>query len=69
MYDTKRIANRIKSLRADKGWSQRDLSDAAGISLNTLARIEVGSSGMAFDTALSLSTALGCTLETLACRE
>lgn len=68
-YDRKRVAMRIKSLRMDKGWDQSDLSRESGVSVATIANIETARSGMAFDTALKMADALGCTMEKLACRD
>lgn len=40
--ENKELANRIKALRNRKGFSQRELSEKAGLSLRTIQRIENG---------------------------
>lgn len=68
-YDKGRVARRLKSLRMDKGWEQADLARESGVSLAAIASCESCRTGMQLDTALKLADALGCTLETLACRD
>jgi transcriptional regulator with XRE-family HTH domain len=68
-YDRERIARRLKSLRADKGWSQEDLANASGVPLNTIRSAETTRTGMNLDTAYKLTEALGCTLDVLVCRD
>ncbi len=36
----KRMAKRLKQLRADRGWSQEELSRRSGVSRTHIARIE-----------------------------
>ena len=66
--DLDRMARRVKSLRADKGWRQSDLAREAGVSESVVARIEQGRGCPGLDTASDLADALGCTLDVLACR-
>ena len=57
-------ARAIKAGRLAQGLTQQALADRVGIARQSLARIEKGSGGAAFDTYLSLFEALGITLET-----
>lgn len=56
-------ARAIRAVRLARGLTQRDLAEAVGIARQSLARIERGSGGAAFDTYLSLFEALGIGLE------
>ena len=67
-FNKEKIARRLKSLRADKGWDQSDLADAANVSRDSIARYETAEVGMGLDTAIKLADALGCGLDTLAVR-
>ncbi len=68
-YDKERVARRLKSLRADKGWEQKDLAREAGVSIDVVASAETARRGMNLDTAYDIAEALGCSLERLVCRE
>lgn len=67
-YDKERVGNRLAALRKDKGMTQEDLAKASGISLNSIARYEIGDTSMGLDAAYDLTAALGCTLDQLVCR-
>lgn len=69
MYDKERIARRLKSLRADKGWDQDMLANRAGVSKSAIASCESQRTGLSLDTAYKITEALGCTLEQLVCRD
>lgn len=68
-YDKERIARRLKSLRADKGWDQDDLARKSGVSKAVIANIETARSGTGLDVAFKLTEALDCTIDQLVCRE
>lgn len=68
-YDKERVARRLKSLRADKGWEQDDLARESGVSKAVIANIETARTGTGLDVAFKLTEALGCTLDQLVCRE
>lgn len=68
-YDKARVARRLKSLRVDRGMSQKDLAQASGVSLNAIARYEIGDVGMSLSKAYDLTGAMGCTLDQLVCRD
>ena len=67
-YDKKRVGLRIKSLRIDRGYDQKKLSDLSTVSISTIQSYEDGSSVMGMETAVKLADALGCSLDRLACR-
>jgi len=63
------VDNNIKNLRkyrAKKGWTQEKLAQEAGISYNTLIKIERGGiKNPKIETIIKLSKALGITLDDL----
>ena len=68
-YDKARVGLRLKSLRIDRGMSQKDLAEKSGVSLNAIARYETGDISMGLDKAYDLTTAMGCSIEQLVCRD
>lgn len=52
------IGTSIKSARKSKGWSQQELSSAAGLRLATISEIENGKANFGIDTLLKISSAL-----------
>ncbi len=68
-YDRERMARRVKSLRADKGWDQGQLAENAGVSKDTVVSVETARRGIGLDMTCALADALGCTLDELVCRE
>lgn len=57
-------AGRIRCLRQDRGWSQEHLSEAAGLSLRTIQRVEKGTR-FSDATARALAAAFDIPLDTL----
>jgi transcriptional regulator with XRE-family HTH domain len=57
MMDMKLNAERIRTLREQRAWSQEHLASVAGLSTRTLQRIEAGSAATQ-ETCLALATAL-----------
>lgn len=57
MAEMKLDADRIRTLRERRAWSQEHLAAVAGVSVRTLQRIEAGA-GASHDTCLSLAAAL-----------
>ena len=68
-YDKARVGLRLKSLRVDRGMSQKDLAEKSGVSLNAIARYELGDMSMGLDKAYELTDAMGCTIDQLVCRD
>lgn len=67
-YDRERMARRVKSLRADKGWDQGQLAEHAGVSKDTVVSIETARRGIGLDMACALADALECPLDQIVCR-
>ena len=60
------IANNIKTLRHKSHWTQEQLAQRAGISYNTLIKIESGRiKNPSVDTAYKIARALGTTIDRL----
>lgn len=53
-----RIGRQIAALRKRRGWSQRELAEAAECSPNTVARIETAKRGLSIDLLERIATAL-----------
>ena len=61
---TKKTAGQIiKVARREKGWTQTELAEKAGIHWNTVAKIERGTQKPEFSTIKNLAKALGLSLE------
>ena len=67
-YDKTRVALRIKSLRIDKGYDQRRLSELSTIPVATIQSYENGTRVMGMENAVRIADALECSLDRLACR-
>ena len=64
------IARRIKELRKKSGWSQQKLADKAGVSYNTVTKIEQGAATMpTIQTMIKIADAFGISLDTLVGRK
>lgn len=55
----KRFGRRVASCRADRGYTQDQLAQASGISLDMISKIKSGRSGARFPTIDKLADALG----------
>lgn len=60
-----RLAERLKQIRVERGWSLQDLTDTSGISRSTLSRIENGEVSPTAETLGSLSSAYRMTISQL----
>jgi DNA-binding transcriptional regulator YiaG len=59
----KLAGRRIQSLREQRGWSRRELAAHAGLSYDTILRVEIGQlAGLGRDRAMRLAAALGILL-------
>ena len=67
-YDKARVGLRVKSLRIDRGYDQKKLSDLSKVPVPTIQSYEDGTSVMGMENAVKLADALGCSLDRLACR-
>jgi len=54
------LANNLPALRARKGWSQTDLANAIGTTLNTLGKLERGERPLSSDWLEKMARALDC---------
>ncbi len=54
-----RIGQRIKELRQEKGFSQRQLADMCGLQQSHIARIEAGRYSVGLDTLALIGSAIG----------
>lgn len=54
---------KIKELRIAKGWTQRQLAEASGVSKSQIDRIERNESKPSFETIRDIAHALGATLD------
>jgi len=64
------LANRIKELRKKSGWSQQKLAEKAGISYNTITKIEQGAATMpTIQTMIKIADAFGISLDQLVGRK
>lgn len=55
----------LVNFRKEKGWSQKELSDKAGVSQTYISELEAGKKQPTVLIALKLATALGVTLSEL----
>ncbi len=67
-FDAKVVGDRVKRARRDVGLTQAALAEAAGISDETISRIERGAYEPAVSTMMALTDALGVSLDSLAGR-
>ena len=64
------IARRLKELRKKFGWSQQKLADKAGVSYNTVTKIEQGAATMpTIQTMIKIADAFGISLDELVGRK
>lgn len=57
------MKNRIKVLRAEKGWSQADLAQKVGVSRNSINSVENGRFDPSLPLAFDIADAFGVTIE------
>lgn len=70
MLSTKMLNKRLKELRKKAGWSQQKLAEKAGLSYNTITKIEQGVAIMpTIQTIVKIADALGISLDELMGRE
>ena len=59
----KRIGERIRQLRTERGMSQTELAEKAGLVQPHIVRIEQGRYSVGLDTLQAIAKALGCTVD------
>ena len=57
------MKNRLKELRAERGWSQADLADQLGVSRQTVISIERGKYDPSLPLAFAVAKAFGRAIE------
>lgn len=57
------MKNRLKALRAERGWTQQTLADELGVSRQTINAIEKGKYDPALPTAFRLARLFNCRIE------
>jgi putative transcriptional regulator len=57
------VNNRLKVLRAERGWTQADLADRVGVSRQTINVIESGKYDPSLPLAFKLAGVFGTTIE------
>ena len=57
------MKNRIRLLRAEKGWSQGELADQAGVSRNSINSVENGKFDPSLPLAFRIAHAFGLAVE------
>ncbi|MBR0467106.1 MAG: helix-turn-helix transcriptional regulator [Clostridia bacterium] len=57
------IGNRIKEIRADKGWTQAVLAEKSGVEPSNISHIERAATKLSLPTLVSIANALGVTLD------
>lgn len=65
MNEIERIGRRIRTLREELGWLQRELAERADLPIRTIGRIERGEVDVRISTLAKIATALGITIEQL----
>ena len=64
------LAKRIKELRKKSSWSQQKLAEKAGVSYNTITKIEQGAATMpTIQTMIKIADAFGISLDALVGRK
>lgn len=64
------LSKKIKELRNKAGWSQQKLAEKAGVSYNTITKIEQGAATMpTIQTMIKIADAFGISLDTLVGRK
>lgn len=58
-----RIGQRIATLRKEKGWSQDELSQRAGLQFSHVCRIEEGRYAVTIEVLQAIAEALGMTVD------
>jgi putative transcriptional regulator len=57
------VKNRVRELRADKGWTQQDLADAVGVSRQSINSIECNRYVPSLPLALAFARVFGCSTD------
>lgn len=69
MVDYKDIGSRIRAIRMERGMTQAQLAEAAGVGVTHISHIETGNGIPSLQTFLDVVNALGCSADELLCVE
>ena len=58
-----RVLNRVKELRAERGWTQQQLADAVSVSRQSINSIEPNRYVPSLELALDFARAFGCSTD------
>lgn len=64
-YERTTFSRRLKALREERGMTQRDLADASGVKLNSIARYETAEIIPRADKVFDMAQALDCSIDVL----
>lgn len=59
------VINRLRVLRAERGWSQGDLADQLGVSRQTVNAIETGKYDPSLPLAFAMARLFSCAIESI----
>lgn len=59
------MINRLRVLRAERGWSQGDLADQLGVSRQTVNAIETGKYDPSLPLAFAMARLFSCAIESI----
>lgn len=69
MNERERIGKRVVELRKEKGFTQEDLAEAAGIDRTNIAKIEGGKYNVSIDILSKVADVFGCSFDIVSCDE
>jgi putative transcriptional regulator len=58
-----RVLNRVKELRAERGWTQQQLAEAVGVSRQSINSIERNRYVPSLELALDFARVFGCSID------
>jgi len=64
-YDTKQSGERIREMRRKRGYTQEEMAEILGVSVDTVQRVERGASGARVDMLVMLAAKLDVSLDWL----
>ena len=69
MVDYKDIGSRIRTIRIERGMTQAQLAEAAGVGTTHISHVETGNGIPSLQTFLDIINALGCSADEVLCIE
>ncbi len=65
-YINSNVGRNMKVERVKRGWTQADLAEASGVSVNSIARYEIGETTPSLEAAWKIAAALGISIDVIA---